>query len=228
MNLVYKPTQYLFVNFESEFTKLKEFSDLMEKSLLDKKLFTQANIDNKEKDKNVGFNEVAEDLIEISNFDIEYPVFLRYSIFSTIYSYFEHSLSKICSQMQFNLQISLKKEDLRGNGINQSRDYLKKVIEIEFPDDSPLWQEIQNYRNLRNNIIHNKGLVSGDVSNKTQNNLNKYIESNKYLDINYLGQVELSKDFILEAFNNISLFWDNLTQIVHVGEKEKMEKLEII
>jgi hypothetical protein len=81
----------------------------------------------------------------------------RNSIFIMTFSVFENELNSICKVLGRNSNLKLAPTDLNGRGIERSKLYLEKVVEINFPKDSTLWAEIKNNNHIRNLAVHNEG-----------------------------------------------------------------------
>ncbi|MBI4738819.1 hypothetical protein HY772_04620 [Candidatus Woesearchaeota archaeon] len=137
---------------------------------------------------------------KLSSFQEMFDVWQR-SYFTTMYSFLESELIKEClHQKSDNVLLTLA--DLSGqNEIDKVKIYFTKVLKIPFPSNTPEWQEIQNYRMLRNCIVHNRGRVDDDKNRRLQD----YITQQENLRLSS-GNVILSKSFCLEASNTIKTF----------------------
>jgi hypothetical protein len=102
--------------------------------------------------------------------------------------------------------LSVELTDLKGDGIERARLYLTKVCEIQFPDGSHEWAEIQKLNNIRNCIVHAEGNVD-DVRSPTKlrnivkNTKGISFESERYLSIDnkYLEMaITWVEDFLQE------------------------------
>lgn len=124
--------------------------------------------------------EVAEQLRDRLNMIDDFANLLRSSFFVSLYSFLELRLIQEC-QSRKSVHISLSLPDIRGrNDLDRIQKYFAKVLQVYFPDDTTHWQEIQNYRVLRNCIVHNRGTLSGFGEAKR---LRDYIERNPELRI---------------------------------------------
>ncbi len=107
----------------------------------------------------------------------------RKSFFINLYSFLEKKLFEQCEIR--STPSSLKVSEIRGNGLERVKIYFTKVLHVDFPSNTKGWQEIQNYRRLRNNIVHNRGRL--DYDNTTDSGetktLRKYVEQSSWLDL---------------------------------------------
>jgi hypothetical protein len=93
---------------------------------------------------------------------------LRSSFFVSLYSFLESRLKKEC-QSRKSAHIAATLSDISGhkNELDRFKKYFAEVLQIYFPGDTTQWQEIQNYRVLRNCIVHTRGTLS-DFKKKTK------------------------------------------------------------
>lgn len=88
-----------------------------------------------------------------------FPKVLRQSFFVTCYSYLEHILNELCRAFARDVPKTIELKDLRGDGIDRARNYLKKAHGVSFPDQSPEWNRLCEFRRIRNCIVHDNGRV---------------------------------------------------------------------
>ncbi len=99
----------------------------------------------------------AEDYAELHE---TFPEMFRASLFVMCMADFEHTLNGLAELFQNVKKLEISFKDLRGEGMDRARLYLKKVAKVGFPDDSPLWPKIKEFSALRNIIVHADGRVS--------------------------------------------------------------------
>ena len=73
-----------------------------------------------------------------------------------------------CKALQFELELSLSYSDLKGNVLEQFKDYTQKVINLELPFDKENWKSIKEIFELRHLIVHHDGYLIG-FNNKVFN-----------------------------------------------------------
>lgn len=89
-----------------------------------------------------------------------YPNILWSSIFLTAYSTFENSLTDICKFLQDGNSDDIKLNDLGHKGIHRAKVFIKKVVKLDFPDETEQWSFIKNSNLIRNCLIHGSGDLS--------------------------------------------------------------------
>jgi len=145
-----------------------------------------------------------EALAYLSNRVNNFANIFRKSFFSNLYGFFEsqleqlcHSLEKLCHTVENHIGMPHWSADKqRGSILEAAKPFLK---EIGFPTSNGLWQEIIQYRRLRNCIVHAEGKLSGA---KEERELRQYIDRSKTLSLND-DEIILSKSFCEEALLTI-------------------------
>lgn len=148
----------------------------------------------------------------------EYANLLRKSCFMSLYSYLESSLNKECElRKKDNAEIKLSLKDIHGTGINRAKIYLVKVLGSNFPfTTNSCWEEIQNYRKLRNCIAHNEGIVTNNGE------LKKYIDKNEYLSYEkFFGDeiLMIDENYCRVVLSTVHTF---LRSMLHYREANKL------
>ena len=88
------------------------------------------------------------------------------SFFLASFALFENQLMRICRRAQRNCGNSSSVKDLRSSSpTDRAKKYLRK-LGVEFPAETSEWQEITNYRKIRNTIAHEGGVLppEGDIA----------------------------------------------------------------
>ena len=147
---------------------------------------------------------------------------LRKSLFVSLYGFFESQLTAACrarKQARDDIQLSLS--DITGRGITRAKVYLVKVLRVNFPfGTNPEWQEIQEYRILRNCIVHNEGVLEG-MSSKDVAKLRKYIDRKQTLSLWWDDDIIiLKKGFCEEALDTIRRFLRLLHPLLFSGDAQ--------
>jgi hypothetical protein len=113
--------------------------------------------------------------------------------------------------------IQLSPADINGKGIERSKKYLTKVINISFPSDSVEWQLIRKFNEIRNYFTHNDSLLRKDSTDDKRKKLVNYIESIPSLqliesNIPEYYEVQISKEFCLNVIDTMQTFFNKLKQ----------------
>jgi len=135
-----------------------------------------------------------------------FPNILRKSFVVSLYSFLEHRLIEECWSRKGN-DILLNPSDIRG--IDRARVYLTKVLRVNFPSDSPEWEEIQSIRRLRNCIVHNHGKCDGDKFKS----LRDYVAQNSDTLSLSGDEIVLSGEFCEQALHAVGKFVQRLSAV---------------
>jgi hypothetical protein len=154
----------------TDYCRLQQYSIFIQTQLIEniteiwRKLFVKESpslfpsIEELKKDLN---NFMIDDTVE------KLPLIIWQSIFTRCYDLYENHLLNICNTLQMFNEYKIKLNDLSGKGIFKSKDYLKKVAELKFPDTSYEWQQIQHFNKIRNIIVHNNCHIEINKADKT-------------------------------------------------------------
>lgn len=132
---------------DSEKTRLKNRNELLEK------LEKEVNWSDTEFDK-------------FSHYEYHFEWLLIHSLFISAFSYFETFMLSIAKQIEKNTKSKIKLNDLKGKGdLDCYRKYINKIGEIESANNtSKNWNEISEFKTIRNSIIHKYGIVDKKVN----------------------------------------------------------------
>jgi hypothetical protein len=134
------------------------------------------------------------------------------SLIISIYSFVEKKMNYLCRYLQENKRIKLK--DFSGEGIHKYRNYLEKVIELDFSKKEPVWDRLIKYGFLRNFLNHSE---NGRLITKDTNNRQVIIDFLKTCE--GVKVIPNEQDYLFEFESNLIL--KNLIKI----SKELLEEL---
>jgi hypothetical protein len=123
----------------------------------------------------------AEDYFELSD---ELPTVLRYSVLTAADTALEAYLNDTCETYANLSNARVRLGDIVGKGVARSRDYLKKVAGIKFPDGLPIWRTVTRLHEVRNCIVHAEGYVP-----PAKAELRSWVGSLPGFDLSYSGTV---------------------------------------
>ncbi|MCI0703846.1 MAG: hypothetical protein L0241_22530 [Planctomycetia bacterium] len=138
-----------------------------------------------------------------------FPAFSWLTTFASIYSFLEDEMLGVATTVGRQLGIKLRPDDLRHNGIFAAQVYLRDLCGIDFPEESRPWQEVRHYNHIRNAIVHSRGNL---FRAKKAKDIEKYAEGKKSIVIEN-DHIELSKEFCLEALENVRALLDEVTEL---------------
>ena len=145
---------------------------------------------------------------EVVSLTDEYPKILRYSLFVHSYRLLERVLVEIASHYRQTRHLELSLSDLKGNGIERARTYLKKVALVQFPDTKS-WQDITTLQLIRNLIVHNEGELGKDHGKERQKIEGRAKKWKGDVAIAG-GNIELSQKFIFCVLDTFTAFFNEL------------------
>lgn len=133
--------------------------------------------------------------------------FFYKSSFISVYNIFEHSLKSFCDLAHKVLTLKIEAKELNGNDIDRYYKYLDKIVGLDVKKINHIWEELNSYRLIRNDIVHENSDVH---QSKNKEQLIRIINANKYLTIReetgeiLIKQIEYLYNFIdlLEVFLN--------------------------
>ena len=129
--------------------------------------------------------------------------YFRYSVIVLIFSILEHLLEKICNIVKHFKGLSLNPSDLKGQGIERAKNFIRKACKIPFPSDSSEWKFIQDLLKVRNCIVH----VNGKIDEyKEPDELKNVINRISGLDSDEYGYVMIKKNFCQNCLTILKSF----------------------
>ena len=187
--------------FNSQVEYLEEYLDITEGTLEKKLKEFDESIDEKVRelsaeDKEEFYEFYSDDYWKYSKV---IPNLNRSSIFLLFYTFFEHKLFLLAENFSSHKKCKLIQKDISGQGIERSKIYFEKVLEINFPSDSIEWERLKNYGKIRNSIAHNGSKVK-ESEFKTLNSFSKAVNN---FSINHLKEIELQEIFLSNFLKDV-------------------------
>jgi hypothetical protein len=143
-------------------------------------------------------------------YTIEFPNIMRTSLFLSCYAFLENHLLTMCKEIQRKKKLELAVDDLNHKGIVKAQVYLKKVVGLNFPDQSPEWNYIKKCNKIRNCIVHNGSLI--DSNDKSLRNTIKSIHGIRIDNFFLEEKIRLEKDFCFDFIKNMRTFLDHISK----------------
>jgi len=129
------------------------------------------------------------------------------------HSELEGNLKYICNSIGQHQNKKIRLNDIRGQGhIDQCKNYLEKVFDLDFSNQKKEWEEISAYNRLRNIIVHQNGYITLSVNLKLQQNQDfKTLSKIKQLIITDSGQVKINdKNTVNQFIKNSWILLDKI------------------
>ncbi|MBD0825503.1 hypothetical protein [Aestuariibaculum marinum] len=103
---------------------------------------------------------------QFSHYEFHFEWLLIHSLFISAYSYFENFMFSIARQIEKKTESEIKLNDIRGKGdLDCYRKYINKIGEIKAAkNDSKNWNQISEFKAIRNSIIHKYGVMDKKVN----------------------------------------------------------------
>ena len=142
------------------------------------------------------------------------------SLFTASYALFEHKMSQLCDQVQRGAsKLSLDADKEKGSGLDRAKDYLK-ALEVDFPAQGSDWEEIVNYKKVRNLIMHAEGSVAKCP------HIARYAKKRQILSSWTGRELQLDRQFCEEAIDNLEEFIVKVHRACDSWRKDKEVKQE--
>jgi hypothetical protein len=193
-----------------ELSDLAEFHDVMEEAIV-KHMDELANSFRAQSAgmSEAAFNESVEWGVTVER---KFPQVLRSSLFVTCYTMLEVELEMLCQVLKSELRLRLVPSDLKGQGVKNSQAYIKKVAGLEFPDQSRAWVTIVSLADIRNVVVHMRGLLADNNASKSTR---KFAKSHPNLvSVGDHGRLELSNEFCPFVIRTLSQLATDLLRAV--------------
>lgn len=144
-----------------------------------------------------------------------------------LYSFLEITLKRGCDRFSLFKKTEYKVDDLKGNNdIDKIKKFLKQSVKVDFSKLNPEWQFIDNFRQVRNLVVHHKSIIKNrDVENNKDKNFNNILNFSKgrfqlkqYTSLSNKHEIIFDNPIFL---NEIILNIKNLIQKISLNEYVK-------
>lgn len=124
------------------------------------------------------------------------------STFLISYSFFENRFVEICNRSRSTLNLNLKLKDLYGQSdIEKCYLFLKKVAEIDLSIVNREWSRIQDFRKIRNCIVHHYSNIVTEQSKRIdEQKLYGTVAKFKNLNLNDSGLFLIKDENFIQEF----------------------------
>jgi hypothetical protein len=141
-----------------------------------------------------------------------FPNILRSCLLVAFVSCLETNLAKTCGKLSKTGRFKSLEVPPQKITIDTCRNYLKKTVRLDFPDQTLESKEIEFYRKLRNRIVHGEARL--DKRMKDYIDLSTWINSKASLRLDSLGKVILEKAFLFEVNDTLEQFYKNFYRVM--------------
>lgn len=155
---------------------------------------------------------------------IKLPSYFYHSTIVALYSMFESTLMEICERTKKDLELQLSVNDFSTrDNLGKAVTYLEKLININFYKERKEWNQLNDFRSLRNIIVHQNSQFTSEPNTKEKELIKrlKYIQFDKSDFTFYVTDPRLINNFLDIT---CKLFDDIFLQI----ELKEVKLMEII
>lgn len=195
----------------SELSKINKYYDRIEIFFNEEKEKIEFEFENKAEKIKLLDKQQRHELIEdygweLSSCQSDFPALLRASALITIYNLLEHHLNDLCLYFEAKNISKIKLNDISGKGIEKSKKYLTKVVEINFDSLNTEWSFIKSLNLVRNHIVHNGSILPADEGHK----LNIFVSSCPELTGLSGKELIINNGFIHHVLEELMSFFNKL------------------
>jgi hypothetical protein len=165
-----------------------------------------------------GHDVYEKEFYDLLNFDIK----VNSACLILLYSQFEIELNHICVLIAKIQNRNLLPKDLNGKGIFQSRNYLVKVLNLNFSTLKNKWETIDKFRILRNEFVHQNGQII-IPENETLASLKTYkaLKEIKGCEISNTGSIVISDSTLKEFSKLAQSFLNNVCDLLKEDNQKR-------
>ena len=132
---------------------------------------------------------------------------MRYSFVVFLHTVFETRLRSLCDDVKQEKGIPISVSELRGSAIDQARDYLSKLADIQVGSYGE-WNSLRDFQKIRDCIVHSYGFVSsGERGGKA---VERIIEGSSELTLNHRRRICPTRGFCLRQLEAVEAFLNRL------------------
>ena len=138
-----------------------------------------------------------------------FPNTMRASTFVACYDAFVVHLGQLCHLKARGVGCLLRVNDIRGQGVERAKLYLKKVLQVPFPDDTREWTIIKNYGRVRNCLVHGDGKPARMGESKKAE---QAVHDLPALRLDIAGRIWIERGFVSGVLKTLNKFLDTLSR----------------
>lgn len=194
--------------------EMEEFANFLERSLENAVTEIEESID-----KHVTQSSADEELWNVTE---NFPYLFRASALISILGFFEHNLNVVCDALRKEFSKEVKITDLPGKGLKRSKQYISKIIGVNFPANSESWKILLKLSEIRNLIAHRDSHIKNDDPD-----LLRFINDNQYLSIDFTNRVRLHKGALNYLIDYMHSFFNELSEAIFEFSNKNLLNTEL-
>lgn len=134
------------------------------------------------------------------------PSIHRSAMFLSAYALLEHHLNEYCKLFHDVGNITLKLNEVAGQGIERAKIYLSKVVGISFPINEQRWIEIRRLNQIRNILVHR----NGELDENSDKSVIEYVRASPLMQMTRSQEIILKKDSMIDVISIFEAFFKEL------------------
>ena len=144
-----------------------------------------------------------------------FPRILRYSLFVTSMAKFEYGIVSLCKGAKNIFELTSEFNTKNKPIIKLGIEYLKtqKGLEINTKKFDDRIELMENYRIIRNCIVHSDGVIT---RKEDEERLRQFIKESRTFNIDRHNRIILIEGFVNGVAHSMELLWDRLLNAIEV------------
>jgi hypothetical protein len=135
------------------------------------------------------------------------------SALTTLCSFFEHELNKLCDLYRSEKGFALKSDELRGKGVQNFLLYLEKIAGLNIHRSSRELNEIGNIQHIRNKIVHSGGQINDKCGIQYVGSKLEFFERD-----DEEGDIFIKTSFLLHVFETYGNYFKLISDSIKAKE----------
>lgn len=133
--------------------------------------------------------------------------FLIEAIFLSLIILLENEIDTYCKDFRNYKKLSIGYNDFKGDLLDKFKIFSSKILHSDFDFQGTDWQNIVGLYEIRNSLVHNRGLVSDFGKRKT---IESFVSRNKSFEIDDNDRVCISHKGCLDSIRIVEIFFNKL------------------
>jgi acyl carrier protein phosphodiesterase len=144
-----------------------------------------------------------------------FPNMQRRSALLTLFSLLERTLEDLCDSLSSDMRLTVDIQDIKGNGLERTMLFMKKVVGLQLDLNSLTWNEIRSVQKIRNVIAHADGRLEDQQSGRDKD-IAKYIDLTEL--INYNNEILLEEGYLQHVVVLFDRFFKEIDQKIRIRQ----------
>lgn len=133
---------------------------------------------------------------------------LRKSIIISIEILLESEIDTYCKVFKECKKLPIGYNDFKGDLLDKFKKFSSKLLQSDFNFEGTLWCDIVGLYEIRNSLVHNRGLTSNFGKRRT---IESFIRRNKSFEIDDNERICISNQACLDSIQIVETFFNEIT-----------------